>query len=495
MSLKNDAFGSHAAAMSRRSALASLGGGAVGLLWTAGCGAVSAQGPTFTPEQFGARGDGRSDDYEAMHRLAAAVNAAGGGTIRFASNRRYLIDRYITGSGATRNDVRHITFTNCRGLHIDLNGSAIDVKGDFHRAADGQSGGGRYVTATNRALNPLQFVLCHDLSVRNGELNGNVDRMTRDRNVIEGPGHGIELLGCERVLLEDLHIHHFPTDGIRMGIHALGNDELCRDVRMNRLRIMNNGRQGMTNAGGSGVVAVDCHFSETGVTGGEYRNHGPSAGVDVEPFRDLPVKSDFRGLRCRFDGNLGAPVVAGNPHRTGLVELIDCGGRVPEMKRMILSPEQATIRGGEWHNVQIACAYAARRRFTQQINIDVSGATWSGDDPGWQPVYDLNHRRPNVRIHDNRFRLLSPRPFTARALFQCGNPNHRFENNEVFVARTGHSGNGDDLVARFGARLVRGNRWSTDLRGPGRFVNDYSEARQVESESFVGAFAAVGRSV
>ena len=494
MSLNDQSPSDHVSRLNRRAALASLGGGALGLLWTAGCGPVSAQGPTFTPEQFGARGDGRSDDYEAMHRLAAAVNAAGGGTIRFAPNRRYRLDRHITGRGATRNDVRHIAFTRCRGLHIDLNGSAIDVKGDFHRTADGQSTGGRFTTSSVRAMNPLQFILCHDVSVRNGELNGNVQRMTRDRGVIEGPGQGIELLGCERVLIEDLHIHHFPSDGIRLGIYTQGADELCRDVRLNRLRVMNNGRQGMTNAGGSGLLAVDCHFSQTGHTGGEYGRHGPSAGVDIEPFRDLPVKSDFRGLRCRFDGNLGAPVVAGNPHRTGLVELIDCGGRVPAMERMILSPERAVIRGGEWHNVQIACAYAARRRFTQQIDIDVSGATWSGDDPGWQPVYDLNHRRPHVRIHNNRFRLLSPRPFEGGARFLCGNPDHRFEENDIFVARTAHDGNGDNLVGQFrGAKLVRGNSWSTDLSRPGRFVNNYSGVQQVQGESFDGAFSGIGR--
>src|SRR3954462_2151640 len=42
-----------------------------------------AQGRTFTPEQFGAKGDGVTNDSRALARLAAAVNAAGGGTIAF----------------------------------------------------------------------------------------------------------------------------------------------------------------------------------------------------------------------------------------------------------------------------------------------------------------------------------------------------------------------------------------------------------------------------
>lgn len=478
--------------MTRRGALTSLGGAGASLLWATGCGPVSAQGPEFTPETFGARGDGRSDDYEAMQRLAAAVSAAGGGTIRFGRNRVYRIDRHLLGARGGANRPRSISFERCSGLRIDLNGSTIDVKGDFHRPAEPERRG-RFVVSQVAGLIPLRFIRCNDVSVGNGTLNGNVQAMTRDRGVIESAGMGMELLGCERVVLEDLHIHHFPTDGIQLRI-ADTAEEPCRDVRMNRVRLTNNGRQGMTNAGGVGVVATDCHFSETGHTGGDYGRHGPSAGVDVEPFRQSSVKSDFRALRCRFDDNLGAPVVSGNPHRSGLVELVDCGGRVPAMERMILSPERTVIRGGEWHNIQIACAYATPRRFTQQITIDVSGGVWTGDDPEWQPVYDLNARRPHVRIHNNRFRLLSPRPFASNALFLCGNPDHRFEDNEIFVARTGHPGSGQQLIGQFrGAALVRGNRWSTDLQGPERFVNNYAGAQRVEGESFSGSFGGIGQ--
>jgi len=44
-----------------------------------------------------------------------------------------------------------------------------------------------------------------------------------------------------------------------------------------------------------------------------------------------------------------------------------------------------------------------------------------------------------------------------------------------------------------GAQLVRGNRWATDASPPRRFVNNYRGARQVEGESFSGAFTGIGR--
>ena len=38
---------------------------------------------TFTPEMFGARGDGRTNDSAAMARVSEAVSANGGGTVVF----------------------------------------------------------------------------------------------------------------------------------------------------------------------------------------------------------------------------------------------------------------------------------------------------------------------------------------------------------------------------------------------------------------------------
>jgi hypothetical protein len=314
--------------------------------------------------------------------------------------------------------------------------------------------------------------------------------MTRDARVAEGPGHGIAFYGCDRVVLEHLHIHHFSTDGVV--IRAWSGGRPSREVTLRQVRLTNNGRQGLTNAGAIGVEAFDCDFSETGLTGGDYR-HAPSAGVDVEPHPGEATRSDFRAVNCRFDNNRGAPVVAGSPDLALAVELENCSGRCDSMRRMILSAERTVIRGGRWHNVQIACAYAAHRPFEHAISIDVSGGLWTGDDPAWAPVYDLNGKHPEVRIHDNRFELRSPRPFAPSSLFQVDNPNHRFEENRIFVAASGHDGEADDLIGRFGGGArVRGNSWSTDAAAPRRFVNDYSRAARAEGERFEGGFAGIG---
>ena len=65
----------------------------------------------------------------------------------------------------------------------------------------------------------MQFYLWNLTSVKISglEINGNVNKMTRDLNVVEGSGQLISIMQCENVVISDAYVHHGQTDGIYIG--------------------------------------------------------------------------------------------------------------------------------------------------------------------------------------------------------------------------------------------------------------------------------------
>lgn len=264
-----------------------------------------------SPEGFGAVGDGVTDDYDAMQRLVAAVNAAGGGTITLQPGRTYFLNRYIANGQA----VADLIFANCRALTLEGNGATIAVKGDFARD-----------DAATHSLAGLRFQDCRQVIVRNLVLNGNVDRTTRSGKITESPSHGLVFQSCSDVLIDGVNAHHFASDGMiirdskRTGL--MGTRLASRQFTVRNSRFLFNARQGLSVTQLRGGLFENCDFSYTGFvdangTVGPYGNHSPSAGVDVEP-NNTPVHGDRMDVlsgdltfrNCRMIGNFGAAFLA-----------------------------------------------------------------------------------------------------------------------------------------------------------------------------------------
>jgi hypothetical protein len=104
-------------------------GAAAGLSVSRG---ASAQGRIFTPEMFGAAGDGVTNDTAAFNALAEAVNRNGGGTVRLR-RATYIVgaqNRSAPGSGWSFAPVPLMEFRGCSGpLTIEGNGAVLRCAG------------------------------------------------------------------------------------------------------------------------------------------------------------------------------------------------------------------------------------------------------------------------------------------------------------------------------------------------------------------------------
>jgi hypothetical protein len=265
----------------------------------------------FTPEAFGATGNGITDDYEAFRRLVVALNSVRGGIVRLAPRRTYLLDRIITSSAASGD----LTFNQCDGLTIDGNGASIAVKGDFNRTV-----------ASTRSLAGLVFVDCRNVALRNLELVGNVHRTSRLLTLTETSSHGLVFESCSDVTIDAVTVRHFASDGmyIRQSKfkNAAGVQLASRRFTVRNSRFLFNARQGVSVVQLRGGLFENCDFSYTGYVdaggkSGPYGSHAPSAGVDVEPNQTprsaKPVDvltGDLVFRRSRMVGNRGTTLVA-----------------------------------------------------------------------------------------------------------------------------------------------------------------------------------------
>jgi hypothetical protein len=320
----NEAFGDYsrlqlegaAMAASRRQFI--LAAGAAGLAARVRAAAASSQ---FTPEMFGARGDGRTNDTEAFAAMSEHVNARGGGTIVLRPVTYVIGAQHPVTGNANRSfkpsDIIHLS--NCKSpISIRGNGAKL-------RCAAGLRFG-RFDPQSGQPLPPPEardltnqavpyFAMIHiencsgAISISDIELDGNLPALW-----IGGPsgksggfqpgGTGIRLIqNTASETLTHIHSHHHPQDGIILSptSHRTGATTVSDCV------LEYNGRQGCSVTGGRNFVFQRCSFLHTGRA---VIHSAPGAGVDIEAER--PPIRNVAFTDCEFSDNHGFGLVSGS---------------------------------------------------------------------------------------------------------------------------------------------------------------------------------------
>jgi hypothetical protein len=281
-------------------------------------GARSAAAATaVTPEMFGAKGDGRTNDTDAFAAMSAHVNGQGGGTIVLRPV-TYIVGRQVPAKdpkewlGAA--DIIHLK--NCsRAVEIVGNGAVLRCApglhyGRFDRASGRPLPDSVQLDLTGRAVPYWGMIHIHDCSasvtISNLELDGNLQSMLiggrNDRTGWEAGGAGIRLQknrNYER--LSRIHAHHHPQDGL---ILTPAPDRTGSSI-VSDVVSEYNGRQGCSVVGGRNFVFQRCKFQHTGKAG---LRHAPGAGVDIES-EQSPIRN-VAFTDCDFSDNSGFGVVA-----------------------------------------------------------------------------------------------------------------------------------------------------------------------------------------
>ena len=297
--------------------------------------AAAARPRVFRPEDFGAKGDGKTNDSAAFAALSQAVTDAGGGVIKLRKV------TYVVGAQG-RADGGDGTWLYAPGKLLELEGCTgpLTIKGGGARllCADGlrygtfdlQTGEPRAnampYTGPGRATPytaMIQISNCTGpVEISDLELDGNSGAHKLGGGFgdtgFQIPSSGLFLRdnkGSE--VVRNVFAHHHGLDGLYL-------DGVDRDLADGQTRLISdfrseyNGRQGCSIIGGRGYRFERCAFSHTGK--GKIQS-APGAGVDFEP--EGKAVRDLAFDQCEFSDNSGCGMVADNGDSEG-VRFVDC---------------------------------------------------------------------------------------------------------------------------------------------------------------------------
>jgi hypothetical protein len=433
-------------------------------------------------KNYGAKGDGTTDDYSAIQAAVAALNAAGKGTLIFPPG-IYAINQYKIIGGTNVNSIVDVIINNCSNFSIIGWGATISVKGNFNRAADHSSS-----LSWEESVIPLSFTNCTHFEVCGFELDGNVDLMTRAVGVGEGRCHGIAFYNCSNYSFYDMYIHHFACDGVYVG----GSTTLAdRQVTMFNIYSTNNARQGMSIIQARHVTSKNCRFEETGNTGA-YGVHSPGAGVDIEPGYGTPTVDVLTGFitfeNCKFKNNVGPQFTAGDASKVEEVKIINMElisgtstSVLPfwfQIKNGVVEKSYLDLGSNPCYptssNVlQRTTLRDCEIRSSQNLLVSVDNQSLIID---------------NCRFYNTAVALR-----TAQVLINIANSKCVFKNNYTFLPAVAYGYGGtttyDVAIVLSGILLAQNNIYETDMNPAAgqHFCNGYGTTKTAQNEIYLSA--------
>jgi len=293
-------------------------------------GSPAAAGTVLRPEDFGARGDGRTDDTAAFQALGRAVSEQRGGTISMQQGATYRVGRQIAALGAgaaAYHDQPMLLISGADGVIIQGNGATLKLNDGLYFGSFDPGTGHRFdppgkarftIRSYARVVGKLlEIVDSVNVRIVDLTLDGNMDRLVvggRWGDVeIQLPATGLQLTRVSRVTVENVTCRNNGLDGIYVSGRNTGQaGGPSDDIVFRHVRSDCNGRQGMSVVGGKGLRFESCTFANTGQ--GKLSSR-PNAGVDIEP-NGRNWATDLAFVNCTFLNNrqVGLLADAGNSH-------------------------------------------------------------------------------------------------------------------------------------------------------------------------------------
>lgn len=393
---------------------------------------------------FGAVGDGVTNDYPALRRMASAV--VDHTTVNLRAEAVYRLGGF-KDIGGRRVRVTPYGLNGVDDIIIRADDVVINLNGATLRHDRVDRVPYQDTTYSHIAtICPLFLDRCNRVRVNGpGSLEGPASTSTKTSGLAEGPCHGACVYGGDDIVFREVTFEGWLADGLWVGAY----DEVARDrvtagrVTTEACLFSHNARQGVSVVGCNDYRDFASTMRDTGNTA--YGFHSPGAGVDVEPlpFQSLPTNARFEGTQ--LINNTGCALVASEVHTpVDLVELtnvkasFDLGTAKNRQvaQSLIGATGNFVVRGATLENIRLRAGDGGV--------VYATGVVVSNIDPAVGCVEQLE--TATMTIENSTFSIASRSSMTVVPISMR---NGSFSDNTVFIAGSAHDGAVSDLAARF----------------------------------------------
>ncbi len=287
-------------------------------------------------KDFGAVGDGVTNDTDAFNNAAAYINSQGGGKLIVPFG-TYLVGKQTfagaTGKGYSYLGSDIISIQNCPNpVVIEFQGAILKLKSGLKFGSFDPVTGAIYIPPslpfTNADYKASTGFMLRLYGNKNVRVTGAVELDGNNSGYVLGgqwgdTGYqlvstGVWAYNNDLCFIENVYVHHQGTDGVTTGYDGTSAFNIpAKPLTLINVKSTNNGRQGWSITGGKGVVAIGCAFNDTGkdIPFGS----APGAGVDIESEGGYAENLTF--IDCEFSNNIGS---AGLIAASGVTSAVTC---------------------------------------------------------------------------------------------------------------------------------------------------------------------------